>query len=119
MMNKESTKFIKLRKKRNQIFNIFNSKEGTYMLTDAINKNIDNKYLKFIEIGKSAIYFKANKKFRERNEESPVQFHKDYLSNFMSNILEKLDVDITPQDLDIIMELYVEDNKITIEFPIG
>ena len=118
-MNKESNKFIKLRKKRNEIIDIFNSREGIYMLNDAINNNIDNKYLKFIEIGKSTIYFKANKKFRERHEESPTEFHKDYLTNFMSKILNVLDIKITPHDLDIIMELYVEDNKITIEFPIG
>lgn len=100
-------------------YRIFKSKINKLIKKDKfiiLLKNIiDNKYIKFIEIADNIIIFKANKKFRDKENED-CTFVNCYMCKFLSKVFNKADINITPSQLLIICDIYIEDNKIIVEF---
>lgn len=107
--------FAKLKGKKYKLNKLTKNPESREILKMTINENIDNKYLKFSNINKKTIIFKANKKFRDKNLENP-NFHKEYISNFLSEVLKKSNIDLEPKKINIISDIYLDDSKVFVEF---
>src|SRR5574344_225918 len=107
--------FDKLKGKKFKINRITKNPESREILKQSINDNIDNKYLKFSNINKKTIIFKANKKFRDKNLENP-NFHKEYISNFLSKVFKNTNIDLEPKKINIISDIYLDDGRVFVEF---
>lgn len=85
-------------------------------ISNIIRENIDNKFLKFIQIKKYTIIFRANKKLRDEMEKNP-KFLIKYINKFLSEVLEE-EITIDKKELSIITQIsyFEDDNKIYIEF---
>lgn len=105
--------FANIRVMRRNIISLLSEKQEE--IPNIIKAEIDNRYLKFIEINRNSIIFKANKKFRDKNEDD-CMFHLKYMYPFISSIFEKMDLYVEPETIEVIAEVNKDDNKIIVEF---
>ena len=85
-------------------------------ITRIIKENIDNKYLKFLQVKNGIISFRANKKMRDETDKDE-EFVYDYMNEFFSKIISKeLDIKIPKKKLSIITNVlyFNDDNRIYI-----
>ena len=112
--NEIAKNFSNIRMQKKKLKKTIKNEEGKDRLKESINKNIDNKYLKFYDINKKSFIFKANKKFRDKSEEEH-NFHINYVSDFLSKIFKENDILLGPKKVSIISDIYLDDNKIIVE----
>lgn len=107
------TNFANIRVMRRNIISLLSEKQD--QIPSIIKAEIDNRYLKFIEINRNSIIFKANKKFRDKNEDD-CTFHLKYMYPFISSIFEKMNLSVDPKVIEVIAEVIKDENKIIVEF---
>lgn len=105
--------YLELKKKQRKYRNeIKNNREK---INECIRNNIDNKYLKFIEINKFTLKFKLNKKMRS-SVINDHEFLNNYIIKFIKNILMKsYGIKIDIDDLSILTDIYLHKNKLYVE----
>lgn len=82
----------------------------------SIRKNLDSRFIKFINIKRNTIILRANKKLREKSAKD-VEFLTQYIYKFLTSVIKEFNNDIEESYLEIICDLYVmtDDYKIYIK----
>ena len=111
LKKKMKEKYLKINAIKKTIKNILKEDD----IEDKIKEAIDNKFLKFIQIKKGIIIFKANKKMRDEID-NDSDFLNEYMNDFLSSVFSEYDK-ISKKNLSIILKAtyFNDDNKIYIE----